>query len=74
VIDDRPAIAKVSVYILYKDAVGKTYEEVCELLDREIYAFIVFRDERSPVRHIPKEYWQNYEKLHQKKVQLPPYR
>jgi hypothetical protein len=45
-----------------KDAVGKTDAEVCELLDREIDAFIVHRDEYSPIPRIPKEYWANHQK------------
>lgn len=70
-INDLPDVAKVLIYV--KDTVGKTDEEVCELLDLKIDAFIAFRDERSPVCRIPEAFWTNYEKRTGKKVQMPPY-
>jgi len=70
-IDDLPAIAKVAVYA--KDTIGKTDEEVLAMLDHQIDVYVAFRDERSPVRQIPKEYWSNYEQLTNTKVKLPPY-
>lgn len=58
IINGVQTIARVLIYV--KNTSGKTDAEVCELLDREIDAFIVFRDERSPVPRIPKDFWPNY--------------
>jgi len=52
--------AKVLIYV--KGTIGKTNDEVCELLDREIDAFIVFRDRTGPIPFVPKQRWDNYRK------------
>lgn len=53
-------VAKVAIRA--KRTIGKTEAEICELIDREIDAFIVFRDERSPMPRIAHDFWPNYKK------------